>query len=329
MCAQLYLTGQDEQNSELDLLLNDSLYGMGDAVTKEQGSLAWCESMAIANCQMASLNFIRLISNQFTPQTISIYARRFAAIYNLPTTGTNEIPDNLEDLKTQIGLLNSEFGTNNSLTNIEQYLQAVLGQIFIDIEFNTQLQAQIGSYNPYPYLASPNNINSPYWFSPLFILFVRVWQPRDNQDNLLMTTPQFLNVVDSYKKFINDWSPSFSAVENMQLLYCGNNSVPGTTYGTTNTVSAVTGTQVINAGTGCNFVQDMFAVGTYGFHMPIEIVDDNNELQTYHVNTVIAGTNEILLVDEIIVNNITNRSYRILGVQCDVPGVLDNALFAI
>ena len=348
----LYLSGQAQHNSELDLLLSDNLASMGSAVTTEQGSLAWCEAYALAKTQMAALNFIRLISNQFTPSQMSVYARRWASIYQLPVTGENVIPSNIQYLQTIISLKEALFGTNNGFSNIYQYIKGVLGQIFIDIEFNYDLQynGNALSIYAYQYLSTPltgmSGDKGDYWFDPLAIVYARVWQPRDNQDNLLMPTSKFLVKVETYKKFVEEWSPAYSTYLNMQLLYVGNdgyginssniqgNNADGyVQYGSLNTISGTAGQYFIHCHAGTNPGVDMYGVTAYRWHMPIEVVDDNNQLQTYHVNTIYTIESLPLTydlgIDEAIVNNITNRSYRLLGVQTDTVYMPDNALLSI
>lgn len=332
--ALLYLAGQSEKNSELDLLLADNLAGMGSAITSLPGTLAWCESMALANCQMAALNFVRLISNQLSPQTLSVYARRYATIYNLPAHGNDPIPSNLVSLQTTIALKNALFGTPNSFINVYQYISGVLGQIFIDLEQIFAIQ-KLASGNSEPLTS--------YWFSPLSTILVREWQPRDNQDHLLMPTNVFLQTKDSYKSFVSNWLPTYGAVRNMQLMYAGNNgygitsdgynqfptsTVPTVQYGSTNTIFATAGNNYIQGNGGCNFIADFQGAILNGWAMPIEVVADDNKLYTYHINPAGMNTNIFLTVEQIAVT-ITNRSYRLLGVQMDVPYACDRQLLNI
>lgn len=249
----LYLSGAAEQYSELALLLADNLASMGSAVTQIQGSAAWVEAYAIAMAQMSALNFIRLISNQFSPNSISVYARRWAAIYNIPVVGQNLVPDNLQQIQTTIALDQALFGTSNNYTNVFQYIQGVLGQIFIDLEFNYQLQPN--SNSGYPELATPaNGIPIPeghFWFSPLSILYVRVWQPRDKNDNYLMPTPIYTNTVHNYKTFVDNWIPAYSTAINMELLYKGAHTTPQ------QTVTVGTNpTQILSTSDGYVFVSN-------------------------------------------------------------------------
>lgn len=326
--SQLYLSGQDELNSELDLLLKDNLASMGSAVTQEQGSLAWCEAYAISNCQMAALNFIRLLSNQFTPSEMTVYARRFAAIYGLNATGSGVIPTNLSQLQGTIALTQALFGTPNNFTNVSQYIQSILGQAFIDIEFAPEIQ----------YLATQGPLTTGQsWFSPLSIMFIRQWQPRDNQDHILMPTNVFLSATNAYQAFVQNWLPAYATVMNMQLQYSGNdgyginslgvqgNQADGySPYGSKNTITAHTGNNVIFGNGACGFVSDLAGVNANGWQMPIEVVDDTGAIQTYHVTSVV--NDNFILIKETILNPITNRSYRLLGIQMDSPYALDGSM---
>lgn len=334
---QLFLTGQSDVSSEQYLLLKDNLASMGSAVTQDQGSLAWCEALAIANCQVSALNFVRLLSNQLSPQTLSVYARRYAAIFGLNATGTNPIPDNLTYIKNTIALKEALFGTPNSLINVSQYIQAVIGQLFIDIEFNPDIQSLASGYIPLP--------PTDYWFSPLSLMYVRVWQPRDNQDHILVPNNIFLNIVDTYKNFVQEWLPSYAGIVNMQLQYPGNNGygifggVNGyptqlsgnagdgyAQYGSTNTVFATAGNYYIQGNGGCNFIADMPGMVAGLYTMPIEIVDDAGVLQTYYANSGSLTNTNIITIVGTVFNNITNRSYRLLGVEMDTPYACDGGM---
>jgi hypothetical protein len=331
----LYIGGTSEKLSELHLLLKDNLDSMGSAITKSHGTLAWCESMAIAKCQMASLNYLRLLSNQLTPSQMSVFARRYADIFALPAHGTNPIPSNLSSLQEQISLEYALFGTPNSLSNVQTYIEGVLGSIYIDLEFAPEIQ-NLASGNSQP-LGGDN-----FWFSPLSNIYVREWQPRDNKDNLLMPTNTFLTTCDAYKQFVKEWLPAYAGLMNMQLIYPGNDGYgidsygvntlpsaidPTVQYGSQNTISAVAGGNTIFGNGGCTFTKDFPTTFLYGWPAPIEVVDDNNLIQTYIVTNIV-NDNQIDIQGTII-NNITARSYRLLGIEMDTNYVLDNSLFNI
>ncbi len=313
--SNLYLSGSAEQGSNLELFLNDCLNMMGNgSITHNQGSLAWCESYAMAKALAAALNFINLMGNQLSPDSLSIFGDRYADLYDLPTQGNGLIPDNLNEIKDYISLKSATFGTLCSYSNVKDYVAAILGSIFIDLEYIDPNIQSIATHSP------PAGL----WISPLSSLLVRIWQPRDNQDNLIMDNNTFHVNRNKYINFLQAWMPAYIAVRSLNLLYSGNNSLPNYVGGN-NVISGVSGTNVLS-GIGTAFTTDFGGVAL-GFSMPIEVVDNNNNLQTFHIAHVNSDTSLTLV--EYLNSNITNRTYRCLGIQMDVPFVLDNACFNI
>jgi hypothetical protein len=291
---------------------------MGSAITSEQGSIAWIEAYVLSIGLNAGLNLIQLLSNQLTPSDISVFAQRWAAIYNIGSLGNGVIPTNLADIKEYISLKQALFGTPPSLAATMQYIGAVLGVppdgCFINIEWAPEVQ----------YLATRAPLTgSQIWFSPLSVMYVRVWQPRDNKDNLIMPNNIFFNVVDSYKSFVQEWQPAYIAVRNMQLLYPGNDGYGS--YATGENVVTGTAGSLYLVGVGTTFTTDLVDVNSLGYPMPLEIVDDNNKLQTYIVSHVTDDTHLILTTP--LLNSVTSRTYKLLGIEMDAPYALDNMLF--
>ena len=313
----LFISGSAAYNSNLDLLLTDQLLGMGTAVTTEQGSLAWCEAYALAKAFASAINFMQLMSNQLSPSDMSIFANRFANIYTMPAQGSGLIPDNLNQLRTYIGLKEAVFGTPPNYSALDQYLKIILGQIYIDLEYidyHLQTSATTGAVAP-----------GDFWFSPLSTVLVRVWQPRDNQDNLLMSNVDFYMNNSNYKNFVQPWMPADIAVRNLHLMYKGNNGT-GSYLTTTNVISGTAGTHLIT-GTTTAFISDLPMTASYYWKMPVEVVDDDGNLQTYHADTVIDDYSFTTV--EPLAANITNRTYRLLGIPLDTLYVLDQACFNI
>lgn len=310
----LYLAGKASHNSDDELTLNDQLAGMGNAITSERGSLAWIEAFTISRAMTAALNFVELMGNQLSPTSMSVFADRFASIYNLQTQGTGDVPTNLNQIKLYVSLKEAVFGTPPTYSAVFQFISTILGQIFIDLEY---IDIQVQSLAT----QAPLTVGK-YWFSPLSTLLVRVWQPRDNQDNNLMSTADFLNTVDLYKSFVEPWLPADIAVRNLQLVYPGNDGYGSYATGL-NVISATAGTNTIS-GISTTFVADLPNV-PLGYLMPIEVIDDQNKLQTYHITNVLSDT--LIVTQETIVNSITDRSYRLLGIWLDSPYCLDNEAF--
>lgn len=314
--STLYLSGSAEHNSNLELFLTDQLLGMGTAISSAPGSLAWIEAFAIAKSFAAALNFVQLMGNQLSPTSLSIFADRFGAIYGIATQGNGLIPTNLPQIQTYIGLKEAVFGTLPNEASVHQYISILLGQVFLDLEYvDPQIQS-IATHAPVP--------ATSFWFSPLSTLLVRVWRPRDNQDNFLMSESDFFNISNSYKNFVLPWMPADIATRNLELLYPGNDGYGGYAL-VKNVVNATAGSNTIT-GIFTSFTTDLSNVAL-GFHMPIEVVDDNNTVQTYHVTNVANDFSVTVL--EPVVHNITNRTYRLLGIQMDAELALDNMCFNV
>lgn len=294
--------GSAQQGSELDLILQDLIADMGTAIPGEQGSLAWCESYAIARCLNAQLQLSRLLSSQLSPANISVLADRYAKIYGLTGLPLTQIQQTIELLQQQIG-------TFPSLNNVKAIISGLLGPIFIDLEWAPELQ----------YLASTGPITQigTTYYSPLSTLYVRVWQPRDNEDNLLMPTPVFQAVVSSFLQIVDRWLPATTPIQIMQLLNLGAGQ-------TNNTIDGYVGSNII-VGTNTTFTVDFIDVNTFGFAQPLEVVDDNNNLQTYFVQHVNSDTSLVLTTP--VLTNITNRTYRTLGIVMDEQYGCDSMQF--
>src|ERR1035441_5464358 len=167
--ANLFLSGSAEHNSTLELFLTDQLLGMGSAITSNEGSLAWCEAYALAKCFTAALNYVELMGNQLSPNSMSIFADRFAAIYGIATQGNGLVPTNLPQIQTYVGLKEAVFGTLPNYAAVDQYITVLLGQVFIDLEYIDQHTQTLST-------AAPLTAGQ-FWLSALSTLLIRVWLP--------------------------------------------------------------------------------------------------------------------------------------------------------
>jgi hypothetical protein len=286
-------------NGELDLILNDLIADMGSAIPSEIGSLSWCESFVVAKSIAASLQYYRLMASQLSPANMSIFADRYAKMYGL--SGQSNAKNTIEELLYQTG-------TFPNLNNVKSLLSNMLGNIFIDLEWAPEIQ-NLATRAPVT--------GSGLYFSPLSTLYVRVWQPRDNQDNLLVPTNIFNQTVSNFVKSVDRWLPATTPVVIMQFISVG-------AYQTYNTVSVSSGSNIVS-GTNTTFTYDFADVNALGYQMPIEVVDDNNNLQTFLISHVVNDTQ--LILTEPVLANVNNRTYRCLGIPMDTDGVLDWALF--
>lgn len=317
--------GTSLQNSDIALMLQDQLAGMGDFLTTDVGSLNWIEAYTNARCLAAALNFIRLMANQLQPSSSSVFLNRWAAIYNtLGAFSVDDIEDNIE-------IKQGEFGTPPTLSNIDTLLNNLLGNIFIDVETVPELQ----------FLATTDPINqviiggNPYK-TPLYNTLVYVWQPRDNKDNILLPDNIFSTTVESWRQIMEAWNPSYITFITMNLTNRGFEDGYGNNYNGLNFNNYLDGYNVITAtagsttitGTGTAFSLypngqpgDFSGAVNEGFIPPLQVVDDSGVLQTYFVSAV--GSNTSLTITTPVINNITARTYRTLGFILDTSSVLD------
>lgn len=317
--------GTSIDNSELLMILNDLLADQGTAITDEQGSLAWCECLTIARSIYTAQQFSILLSRQLNASTANYLQNRYADIYAQPNTSAL-----LPYLKQNQQL----FGLIPNTSNVTAFIKKLLGNCFISFLFFPQLQ----------YLATNSPIITSYQ-SPLSKMFVYCWQPRDNKDNLLMDNITFQNTVNQYHVILNKWIPSFTKQQLLVITnrgnqdgYC-NNYHPGVIDGSQNyndghnVVSGSINSQILT-GVGTTFQSYYngslgdFAAGfvTYPNVNPmIQIVDDNNNLQTYYVQSVQSNT-QITLTTALL-SNITNRTYRIMGLTLDHPNLDGQQIF--
>lgn len=317
--------GTSLQTSDIALMLQDQLAGMGDFLTTDVGSLNWIEAYTNARCLASALNYIRLMANQLAPATSSVFLNRWAAIYN--TLGANSV----DDIEDNIEVKQAEFGTPPNLTNIDTYLTGILGNVFIDIETVPELQ----------FLATTDPVNqviinhNPYK-TPLYNTLVYVWQPRDNQDNLLMPDSIFNPLEESWRTVMESWNPSYITFITMNLQNRGFEDGYADGYNGLNYNNYLDGYNVINATAGSTTITgvgtafylypnnqpgDFAPAVNEGFFPPLQVMDDAGVLQTYFVSAVASNTS--LTITTPVVNNITMRTYRTLGFILDTGSVLD------
>lgn len=313
--------GKSSQSNPLNIFLKDNLAGMGDYLTQEVGSLAWIEARTYAQAQTTAFSFLQLLANQLQPGTSSIYLDQWAQVYNLQGLSLTQA------IKEQIEVIQALTGTPPTLSNVIEYLQYILGNVFLSVQWTPENQ-YFATIDPYQDLI----VDGYLYEMPLATLIVYVWQPRDNQDNLLMPTNVFNQLVDTYKPILQSWAPHFTEIITMNLINRGNlDGYNGGNYNNYadgyNVVSGVTGSTTLT-GVNTSFIVDFTllpANNELPFCIartpPIQIVDDTNVVQTYYVKSV--ANNTTLTLTSPIINTITSRTYRILGIAFDTSGMLD------
>ena len=322
--------GTSLQSSDVAFLLQDMLNGMGDFMTQEIGSLNWCEAFTNARALAAAKQYAQLLANQLSPNSSSVYLNRWAQMYNTLGLSNPQAIENFIEIKQAL------FGTPPTLSNIDSFMNYQLGQMFINIQWAPELQI-LATTDPLVQITEDGYA----YRAPLCDVYVYVWQPRDNQDNLLMPTNFYNANVESYRQIMEPWNPSYITFITYNLNNRGfqdgyGNGYNGLNYNNYqdgyNVVSGTAGSTSI-VGTGTAF--QLYPNGSPGdfiygveesYYPPIQIVDDNNVLQTYYVESVTDNTH--LTITTPLINNITNRTYRTIGFVLDSPSLDDVGLFS-
>jgi hypothetical protein len=305
--------GRNSQWTPKNILLRDNLSGMGDYITDEVGSLNWIICNTNAQMDASAFNLVQLLSEQVNASTSSVYLPEWAQVYNLQGLSSTQA------ILEQIQLIQSITGTPPTLANVRSFLQAFLGQIFIDVQWAPENQ-QNATIDPITDLFIDN---LPYE-QPLANLLVYVWQPRDNQDNLLMPTPVFNSLLETYRPILQNWLPAFTQIETMNLVNLGNQQG----YNFPSYIITFAG-QTAVVGNNTTFTQDFFPQSgstsvpfSINRNPPIQVVDANNVLQTYYVASVV-NDGALHLTAPAVSNTNGFTTYRTLGFVTDTPGMVD------
>lgn len=323
--------GTSISNCNLITLLNDNLNTMGDYFNSQVGSLNWCECLVDARDQEAAYNLLNIMSRQLNPATATVWLDRWATIYN--TAGAADVVT----IQSYIGTLQKQFGTPPNLNNIRQYLAATLGNIFLDIQYNPENQ-YLATTDPYQDLI----VEKLQYNQPLAVFFIYVWQPRDNQDNVLLNNAAFNQLVNGFQQIMQNWLPHYAEIITMNLVNRGNQDGYAGGYNGLNYNNYLDGYNVVSGtagsttltGVGTTFTNDFFPQAGNSVDVPfsinrtppIQIVDDTNMVQTYYVASITNDTS--MTLTQPLINNITSRTYRTLGIVYDTSGMFDNsALF--
>ena len=126
------------------------------------------------------------------------------------------------------------------------------------------------------------------FFGNLYWLRVRVWQPRDQFGNLLMSQSDFFRYINNYQSFMLGYLPAYCLLSTEHFEYRPI-QVDGVQHGG---IEANAGTNIL---TGIGTYFDGYSSGQYVYPPirpgdPIEVVDSTNTLQTYYVDTVVSPT---------------------------------------
>jgi hypothetical protein len=300
--------GAGSQGSELDLILQDVLSGMGNFVAQNQGSLAWCEAYAKARMFDAALSTVRLLAQQSEPAMANISLPMWRDIFlNAPSGDDTTLLQFIQQLTLQVG-------TPPTLSNVKNFLQGQLGKVFLTLEWIPLQNATFATFAP----PATNQL----WSSPVSNIMVHCWQPRDNEDNILLPQGVWVPTLNSWQNLVQNWVPANCFVYNVVPSNAGGDGYGNSNLydGYNNPVTIVAGSQTVNStlsSANSTFETDFRSVYTNLMTgQLLEIVDDNNQVQTYYVESVQSNTQLTLTTPA--VSNCTARTYRTFGYRVGI-----------
>jgi hypothetical protein len=301
--------GSAQQGSELNYFLNTQLAGMGDYITQDQGTMAWCEALVIARMLNAAINFTRLIAAQLDPADASIFLQRWQNIF------VAQIQDPIQYIQ-QIEL---ETNTPPNETNIQSYIQSV-NPDFLTLEWIPLQNSTFASFGP--------PADGYIFSSVVSTVLVHQWQPRDYNDNYIQSYSLFQEYTNNWQLIVKNWVPA-----NVDIFGCTFTNTGGDGYaaldgysfqdGYNNPVTGTIGSAILTSvlpSAHSTFEIDFKSV--YNGKLtgqPFDIVDDNNNIHTLYVASVQSSTQ--LTLTQPLITSITGRTYRTLGISLGISGL--------
>ncbi len=300
--SQYFRTGGNSNN--IFKAVHDSLNAArGTAYNVEQGSIVWCENLALAKSIAYIWQANRTLSLNFDPNHMFAFISRWEKILGI-------IPTSNENIIRKQALIAAHFTLFSkppTPQNVEDLLRIIIPDIFIGVEFNDPLNNQ-GFYPGGLTVPGGVTLADGPFTSYLNSINIRIWQPRNHDNQLLMTNAEFQNQRSVFFSFLNNYLPAYVSYRVKRFITQG----PGFINMTQGLTSVV--------GVGTTFTT------TFSAGKRFETVDNDGNVRTYTVNTITDNTH--MTVDNILTFNNTNGYYRLLnGFILDIPQNLDNLLF--
>lgn len=271
----------------------------GTAYNTDPGSIVFYENYAYAKAIAASWEILAKFANQFQPHKISSFLDRWEKILSI-------FPNNNLNYQQRLNVIAQKFvlwTKPPTIHNVSDIVRTLVPQIFIAIEVNAADDDKGSFPGGLNITGGVNLIDGPF-SNRVSQLKVRVWQPRDKDNNVLMPLTDFYNQVNIYQTFLDNYLPAYIGFDTFRFIH----QISGTVSGSTNTSSLT--------GSGTSFLTQL-SIG-----QEIELVDDQNEVQSYTILNIIDNTH--LTIVETLDNNSTNNFVRITGFFLDETSNLDN-----
>jgi len=313
--SDLFRTGA-EKNTATELILqslNDALgtsYTANFDGTTQLDTVVGVENLAIARAINDIWESNRRLALQNNPTRM---ANIFIPIHEQILGIKPTINQSLQERRQFIISKYSIWTLPPTPENVTDFLKQMIPAIFIKVVTNTSGMnegsvpggATVPGGVTLPQIDDSHD--QPMWFSSVNTLKIQVWQPRDHNDNLLMTDADYYNQKTSFYSFLDNYLPA----------YVNFNSFRYVAYGAGTITTTIGNTLVVGSGTSFTTT---FEVGD-----TFEGVDDAGNVQEYTVASITDDTH-LELVDGAPSNN-TTGTYRILGFILDTPQNLDNEVF--
>jgi hypothetical protein len=267
-------------------------------------TIVWVENYTVAKAANDLWESNQRLVNQFDPNRMSVFIPRWETILGL-VPGPN---DSLTDRKKKIADKFSLWSSPPTFQGVSDHIKNIIGNIFVELEPGDVTQGSVPGGAIVPGVTTFPEVDldgSALWFGLGNRLYVRVWQPRDHNDNILMPTSVFQETVKQAHSFLDDYLPTY--VDFKVIRYV---SKPAGTV----TVAAG-GTTLVGSGTSFTTL-----VATSW-----ESVDDNGNLVTYKIASVTDNTHAVLSTAAPSSN--TNGTLRIPGFILDDNNNLSNETF--
>lgn len=297
--TQYFRTGGNSNN--VFLAVHNSLNTQrGTGYDVSEGGIVWCENLALAKVIAYLWQANKTMTLNFDPQSMFSFINRWEKILNIQPLSNQTIVERQRRIAVQFLL----FSKPPTPQNVVDFLKLIIPRSFINVEYNNPLNNQ--GFFPGG-LSVPGGVtlaDGPF-MSYLNQIIIRIWQPRDHNNNLLMTNGEFQNQQKVFYTFLNNYLPTYVGYKALRFFTQG----PGTITMTTGSSSVV--------GISTTFLT------TFDPGDRFETVDDLGNVRTYTVSSVSDNTH--LQVSNILTFNNTNGYYRINnGFFLDIPQNLDN-----
>lgn len=301
-----YFRTGGQTHSNLELIYKSLNSSRGSAYAVEEGTAVAAENFGYAKALNDIYNANQRLANQFDPNKMDAFIGRWETILRLYPSST----DTISDRKNVIAQKMKMWTQPPTNTYVHDLLSNILGNIFIEL-VHYKAGDDEGTLPGGCGLPGGTVLQDGPWVSPVSICNIRVWQPRDKSGNKLISDNVFYNKISKASVLIEDYLNASTLIN----IFSHNKTANGL-------ITGVLGGNVLI----CN--NSIFPLPNYTNteYLEIEVVDDDNQLKTYHISNIVNGT-EVQTI-EYLSSNITNLPFRYTDFYLDDTINLDSEIFS-